>query len=243
MVALNGGLISPQTAAKELKQSSTKTNLFTNITDEEIAALSDKPQSEGELGEGLFSQGSEPEGAAEPEHPGVTGLNPASSPSKALKEEDKVAKAKQQAKDSDGEGSARRWQGLDVVIETPRGYQRHGKDGQGKSWAVTLPYHYGYLRGHAGADGDSLDIALGPDPEATYVYLIDQKHLPPQKGFDETKVFANFSSQSDALKAFDNGHHDARHVIVDWTPMSVVDFKQWLVDRDPKKPACLASGV
>ena len=243
MVALNGGLISPQTAAKELKQSSTKTNLFTNITDEEIAALSDKPQSEGELGEGLFSQGSEPEGAAEPEHPGVTGLNPASSPSKALKEEDKVAKAKQQAKDSDGEGSARRWQGLDVVIETPRGYQRHGKDGQGKSWAVTLPYHYGYLRGHAGADGDSLDIALGPDPEATYVYLIDQKHLPPQKGFDETKVFANFSSQSDALKAFDNGHHDARHVIVDWTPMSVEDFKRWLKYRDPKKPACLASGV
>jgi hypothetical protein len=129
------------------------------------------------------------------------------------------------------------------VIETPRGYQRHGKDGQGKSWAVTLPYHYGYLRGHAGADGDSLDIALGPDPAAGYVYLIDQRHLPPGKGFDETKEFANFSSQSDALKAFDNGHHDARHVIMDWTPMSVEDFKRWLVDRDPKKPACLASGV
>jgi hypothetical protein len=45
------------------------------------------------------------------------------------------------------------------------------------------------------------------------------------------------------LKAFDNGHHDARHVIMDWTPMSVEDFKRWLVDRDPKKPACLASGV
>lgn len=245
MVALNGGLISPQTAAKELKQSSTKTNLFTNITDEEIAALSDKPQSEGEIGGDLFGQGgAEPGGSTPgeaPEHPGAEGLNPASSPSKALKEEDKVAKAK--ASDSDGEGSARRWQGLDVVIETPRGYQRHGKDGQGKSWAVTLPYHYGYLRGHAGADGDSLDIALGPNPEAGYVYLIDQRHLPPQKGFDETKVFANFSSQADALKAFDGGHHDARHVIMDWTPMSVEDFKRWLVDRDPKKPACLASGV
>jgi hypothetical protein len=245
MVALNGGLISPQTAAKELKQSSTKTNLFTNITDEEIAALSDKPQSEGEIGGDLFGQGGAEPGGSTPgeaqEHPGAEGLNPASSPSKALKEEDKVAKTK--AADSDGEGSARRWQGLDVVIETPRGYQRHGKDGQGKSWAVTLPYHYGYLRGHAGADGDSLDIALGPDPAAGYVYLIDQRHLPPGKGFDETKVFANFSSQSDALKAFDNGHHDARHVIMDWTPMSVEDFKRWLVDRDPKKPACLASGV
>ena len=245
MVALNGGLISPQTAAKELKQSSTKTNLFTNITDEEIAALSDKPQSEGEIGGDLFGQGGSTPGGSTPgeaqEHPGAEGLNPASSPAKALKEEDKVAKAK--AADADGEGSARRWQGLDVVIETPRGYQRHGKDGQGKSWAVTLPYHYGYLRGHTGADGDSLDIALGPDHEATYVYLIDQRHLPPQKGFDETKVFANFSSQSDALKAFDGGHHDARHVIMDWTPMAVEDFKRWLKTRDPKKPACLASGV
>jgi phage-related protein (TIGR01555 family) len=238
MVALNGGLISPQTAAKELKQSSTKTNLFTNITDEEIAALSDKPQSEGELGKGLFGQGTEGEGA-EPEHPGITGLNPASSPSKALKEEDKVAKAKQQAKDSDGPAQGTHFiHGLTVHVETPKGFTRHGKD-----WRVVMPADYGYIQDAPGADGDALDAYVGPDPEATYVYLIDQKHLPPQKGFDETKVMLGFPSQATALKAYDAGHHRAKDVLMDWTPMSVEDFKRWLVDRDPKKPACLASGV
>ena len=242
MVALNGGLISPQTAAKELKQSSTKTNLFTNITDEEIAALSDKPQSEGEIGGNLFGQGGASSGESSetsPEHPGITGLNPASSPSKALKEEDKVAKAKQQAKDSDGPAQGIHFiHGLTVHVETPKGFTRHGKD-----WRVVMPADYGYIQDAPGADGDALDAYVGPDPEATYVYLIDQKHLPPQKGFDETKVMLGFPSQATALKAYDAGHHRAKDVLMDWTPMSVEDFKRWLVDRDPKKPACLASGV
>jgi phage-related protein (TIGR01555 family) len=85
-VALNGGLISPRTAAKELKQSSDKTGIFTNIQDEDIAKLSDEVQSEGELGGDLFGAGGdEPKG-------GGGGLNPASSPAKALKEDDRVAK-------------------------------------------------------------------------------------------------------------------------------------------------------
>jgi hypothetical protein len=306
MVALNGGLISPQTAAKELKQSSTKTNLFTNITDEEIAALSDKPQSEGEIGGNLFGQGGASSGESSetsPEHPGVTGLNPASSPSKALKEEDRVAKAddsieddaklktarqllrkfyaaenaecyqdadrllglvqnlerqlsnpklsiavkaatslpalRSRAKDSDGPAQGTHFiHGLTVHVETPKGFTRHGKD-----WRVVMPADYGYIQDAPGADGDALDAYVGPDPEATYVYLIDQKHLPPQKGFDETKVMLGFPSQAAALKAYDAGHHRAKDVLMDWTPMSVEDFKRWLNDRDPKKPACLASGV
>ena len=74
MVAMNGGIISPRTAAKELRQSSDKTGIFTNITPEDIEKLSDEVTSEGELGEGMFSQS---EG----------GLNAASSPAKVIKEE------------------------------------------------------------------------------------------------------------------------------------------------------------
>jgi phage-related protein (TIGR01555 family) len=241
MVALNGGLISPQTAAKELKQSSTKTNLFTNITDEEIAALSDKPQSEGEIGGDLFGQGGAEPGGSTPgeaqEHPGAEGLNPASSPAKALKEEDKVAKAK--AADADGPAQGTHFiHGLTVHVETPKGFTRHGAD-----WRVTMPADYGYIQDAPGADGDALDAYVGPDPEATYVYLIDQKHLPPNKGYDETKVMLCFPSQAAALKAYDAGHHRAKDVLMDWTPMAVEDFKRWLKIRDPKKPACLASGV
>ena len=126
--------------------------------------------------------------------------------------------------------------GLDVVIETPKGYERHGKTPDGKPWSTVLPYDYGYFVNQAGADGDSLDVALGPDPTSEYVYVFDQQHLPPRKGFDESKVFANFASQKDALQAFDAGHHLASQVLMDFTPMSVDEFHDWLARRNPKKP-------
>ena len=80
MVALNGGLLSPRTAGKELKQSSDATGVFTNITDEALEKLSDDTQAEGEMGEGLFPEGG--------------GLSPSSEPGKVLKEEDKVGPEK-----------------------------------------------------------------------------------------------------------------------------------------------------
>jgi phage-related protein (TIGR01555 family) len=76
----NGGIMSPRTVGKEVKQSSDMTGIGTNITDEDLQKLSDKVQSEGEMGEGLFG------GEAN------TGLSAASGPGKALKEEDKEAK-------------------------------------------------------------------------------------------------------------------------------------------------------
>lgn len=75
-VYLNGGIMSPRKVAMEVKQSSDVTGIGTNLDDEFVARLSDDVQSEGELGEGLFGG----EGA---------GLNEASSPAKAIKEENK----------------------------------------------------------------------------------------------------------------------------------------------------------
>lgn len=78
-VYMNGGIMSARVAAREVKQSSDLTGIGTNLTDEDIAKLSDDVQSEGELGEGLFGG----EGA---------GLNEASSPAKAIKEENGESK-------------------------------------------------------------------------------------------------------------------------------------------------------
>ncbi len=85
MVAMNGGIISPKTAAKELKQSSDKTGMFTNITDEDIDKLPDTIQAEGEVGQGLFPEGG--------------GLTPASGPGKVLREENKEGKEDQDVDD------------------------------------------------------------------------------------------------------------------------------------------------
>lgn len=77
-VYLNGGIMSPRKVAQEVKQTSDITGIGTNLDDEFIQKLSDEVQSEGEIGEGLFGE----EG----------GLNPSSSPAKAIKEENKEGK-------------------------------------------------------------------------------------------------------------------------------------------------------
>ncbi len=76
-VYMNGGIMSPRVAAREVKQSSDVTGIGTNLTDEAIEKLSDDVQAEGELGEGLFGEG---------------GLNPASSPSKVVHAETREGK-------------------------------------------------------------------------------------------------------------------------------------------------------
>lgn len=78
-VYLNSGIMSPRKVAQEVKQTSDITGIGTNLDDEYIAKLSDDVQAEGEIGEGLFGEG---EG----------GLNPSSSPTKVVKEENKEGK-------------------------------------------------------------------------------------------------------------------------------------------------------
>lgn len=75
-VYLNGGIMSPRKVAQEVKRSSDITGIGATLDDEFINKLSDDVQAEGELGEGLFGE----EG----------GLNAASSPGKAIKEENKA---------------------------------------------------------------------------------------------------------------------------------------------------------
>jgi hypothetical protein len=83
VVYQNGGIMSPRVVGREVKQSSDLTGVGTNLTNEDIEKLSDKVQAEGEMGEGLFGEGK-------------GGLNAASGPAKALKEEDKAGKEKLQ---------------------------------------------------------------------------------------------------------------------------------------------------
>ena len=256
-VALNSGIIPKRTAAMELKQGSKQTDIMSNISDEFIASLPDTVQDEGEVGEGLF--GEEGGGA---EGGGVPNLTPASSAQKVLREEGREKKAqehedaqaqrdsalssqierarhdvRQMAADADGAGPERLVHGLRVVVETPRGFPRHGVDAAtGRPWETRMPADYGYIRGHKGADGDSLDAYLGPDPSSGWVYVIDQSAIGNRKKFDESKVMLGFPSQDAALRAYDKGHHRSRDIMLDFTPMAMDDFKKWLIDRDPKKP-------
>ena len=242
-VCINTGLFSPQVGAKEIKAAADVTGFGSNLTDEFIATLSDKTQAEGEgMGEGLFGESKA----------GVPALDPDGGPQKVLREEGEADREKQQppakaadlrgilsriankfggaqARDADSPGPEIEVHGLPVVIENWKGECRHG--------SIELPYSYGYLKGYPGADGDSLDVCLGPNLQADWAYIVDQRHLPPAKGFDESKVMLGYESLDAAIRAFNAGHDRACLVFMNVTPMQIQDFKTWLKERDPKKPA------
>ncbi len=212
IVALNSGIISQRTAAKELKQASDLTGVFTNITDEDIEALSDKPQSEGELGEGLFG-----------------GLEPSSGPAKVIKEENKVARAADAMPSRTAE-QMHLYHSLPVIIETPKDTMRRG-DG----WKTMMPADYGYIQGVTGADGAELDCYVCDCPESNNVYVVDQYQLDG-KHFDEHKVVLGCHTQETALDTYMSGHHKSGRVFAAITPFTMPMFRQWMRTADLTKP-------
>ena len=94
-----------------------------------------------------------------------------------------------------------RLHGFDISIENPKGSERVAKDG---SWRVpSMPAHYGYIKGTIGADKDHLDVFVGPNPESSTAWVINQvvADSSPAK-FDEHKVMIGFDSADEAKKAY-----------------------------------------
>lgn len=130
-----------------------------------------------------------------------------------------------------------RMHGLDIALENVKGGKRSGVGRDGRRWAVTMPAHYGYIKRTEGADGDHVDVYIGPDHASKNVYVIDQKDAETGK-FDEHKVMLGFGSEAQAratyLKGFSDGKGAQRiHSI---KPMTIDQFKEWL-KGDTKKPA------
>lgn len=127
--------------------------------------------------------------------------------------------------------------GLDVSIENPRGSWRTGGP-EGKKWKAKLPHHYGYIRRTEGADGDHVDVYLGPHLKSPHVFVIDQHHLHGNKPFDEHKCFIGFGSKVQAREAYHRafsdgkGHDRIGHI----ETMTVDGFKDWLKNGDTMRP-------
>lgn len=93
------------------------------------------------------------------------------------------------------------YQGITIDVEHRKGGIRSGVDPDGTPWSVRMPATYGEVRGTVGADGDAVDVYVGDDPYAPFVYVVQAK-LPGKKAFDETKSFLGFRSRADALATF-----------------------------------------
>jgi len=127
--------------------------------------------------------------------------------------------------------------GLEVSVETEKGAQRTGKDKDGSEWSVTMPAHYGYIKGTRGADKDHLDIFLGPKPDNGQFYIVNQNQ-PDSSKFDEHKVMLGYDSpeaaQADYLLSF-SGAFGGRVFGSIAGPFSLDEFKAMLPDLEKPK--------
>lgn len=126
-----------------------------------------------------------------------------------------------------------KWQGRDISIETEAGATRTAKDG---SWSVVMPVPYGHILGTKGADGDPLDISIGPNPQSPKVFIIDQVNLDTLD-FDEHKTFAGFDTEAAAVAAYTGSFSDGLGPdrIGAVTEMPVAQFRNWIARGNTKK--------
>lgn len=122
-----------------------------------------------------------------------------------------------------------------VSIENPKGSIRSGVTLAGEHWRSQMPYDYGYINGTKGADGDEVDVFIGPKSFDGGIYIVNQ--IEPTTGkFDEHKVMMGFASKLDAIKAYDDAYQKG------WTgrdstwEVTPAQFREWLAEDDLTKP-------
>lgn len=109
-----------------------------------------------------------------------------------------------------------------VNVENPAGTDRIGMSPEGKEWRTTMKYDYGFIYCVTGADGEGLDVYLGPDQEAKEAYVVHQ--VNPKNGkYDEDKVMLGFESEAKAKKAYLE-HYDSPKF---FGSMTVLDFDEF----------------
>ncbi len=109
--------------------------------------------------------------------------------------------------------------GLRIAIETPRGEKRK------KKWPK-LPAHYGYFKGSVGADGDQVDVFIGPKPATEVAFVANMKGKDGK--FDEHKALLGFKSAAAAREALSEAYGEADHRIGKITAMTIPTLKEWL---------------
>ena len=125
-----------------------------------------------------------------------------------------------------------------ISVETGAGQERSGTAPDGTEWRVNLPEDvaYGRIKGTKGADGQPLDIFIGPRPDSPHVFVVDQHH-PKGGGFDEHKIMAGFAGPIDALRAYSQSYTDrGGDRIGGVTALTPDQFKAWLDSGDTTQP-------
>lgn len=123
------------------------------------------------------------------------------------------------------------WNALEIVIETPKGEKRHPE--KHPDWP-DMPAHYGYIRRTLSeADGDHVDVFVGPNIDSQLVYVIDQ--VKPDGKFDEHKVVIGCNSEAESRELYRSAYQP-NWKVGPITAMTVAQFKAWLSEGNTGKP-------
>lgn len=125
--------------------------------------------------------------------------------------------------------------GMKIKIENPKDSIRRGTSPDGVMWETKMAHHYGEFQGTEGADGDKLDVFVGPRPDSAKVYVIDQ--VNEDGSFDEHKVMMGFTSEEAARAGYLANYEKGWTGLGAITEMPVSEFKTWAKSRAAKKPA------
>jgi hypothetical protein len=154
----------------------------------------------------------------------------------------KEAAERRRAADEDGASSVTGraqevmdYHALPVRIESRQGDVRTGTTPDGGTWRTVMPADYGFIEGVDGADGDSVDCYVGPSPESSDVYVVDQHGLDG-RGFDEHKVMLGYHTQESALEDYMLGHHLSGRTFAAVTAFTMPLFRKWLKTHDMTTP-------
>lgn len=123
------------------------------------------------------------------------------------------------------------FQGIKIDVENIKGSTRSGKDKDGSEWSIKMHAHYGEIRGTEGADGDKLDVYVGPNHDSGIVVVIHQTE-PSTGEYDEDKVMLGFDSVEEAIGAYKSQYNkpgfyrEGNHLA-----MPIGRFWRWVHDR------------
>jgi hypothetical protein len=102
--------------------------------------------------------------------------------------------------------------GLPIVVENKKGsIRKWGEDpATGKSIGSLMHFDYGYIDDSVGADGDEVDVYIGPDTEPEWVYVVHQMKAPEFAEFDEDKTMLGWADAEEAKASYEIQYDDPR---------------------------------
>lgn len=129
-----------------------------------------------------------------------------------------------------------RWHGLEIALEVAKGGTRRKTGPDGKVWERRMKAHYGHVRrtSRYTADGDGLDVYVGPRPESELVVVVEQ--LKPGGGFDEHKTVIGCLNREEALDLYRAHYPPGWDRVGKVRAMSVEEFKEWAFSPKAKRP-------